>query len=242
MSNSPSTLSDQALSPELSAMDKLGKSFRSVYNLIFYTYLLIFAFFACSYIGYFSHLDQLTNQLPVKIFVIGVVSCFLSYYLFVWLRFYIRVWLTPASIVPGSEIGKIFVISTVLLFIVTVSLMFLKNALDGGVIKLLLFANGLFGLISAICYMIYLYRLADAISSNRIKSCVKWIVSCALAYVVLYVGGMFLVIKGIIASSNGDYIGLAASIIALIGCISYLNSFDYAAKDISKYIEKHNQE
>lgn len=232
MSNYPFTpYENDSLSPELKAMEKLSKSFRGVFIYIIVTLSIIFSYvFLAVSIPIFDHPDELIS-IPGAAIIIGIgFLVFVIYSLFIWIRFYYHIWLTPSSIVLYGGFGKTYVILSIVSVIINVLLIiFDDNQIEINIIYVII--NGSTIILGVIFYLIYIYRIAIAINSKRIEDCVGGVLSGSFLFI-------FLLRWAYINKSYVKEVSLVFGFLfLLVSFIAWLNSFNYASKDIMTFIQ-----
>lgn len=151
-----------SLTSEWEALARIGKSFHALYLLLKITliaspFLLVVA------------LNDDLFFVVLTIFGLYFLTVFLPFFLFMC----VRVWATPQSIVPGRRIARCFVISSIAALVSFPVGAFLSNPQSCNICLCL----GIYFFSAAfLFFLIYMWRLASAVSSRRVKRCVKWII------------------------------------------------------------------
>lgn len=232
----PSTNANQFFSSKLIEMEKLSKSFHGVYIFNVATLLIVLGYILLAlFIPVFDHPEQLTSIPGVSIILALGILIYVIWSLFVWFRLYIYVWRTPSSIVRDGGFGKAFAFLVVINIIISIALRCFAKSISEESISLIEFLNGFVGLAAAICFLTYLNHLAKAIKSTRLKKCVKWMVYGFILFFVLVVGGSIL--GHAVAREVGLIVMFLGLVFLLVSFIAWLNSFNYASKDIMTYIQ-----
>lgn len=232
--------SNLVLAPEWAALAKIGKVFHWMYILIICSLLFIILLVAGGLVAGFpapaENLEELFEEhalfclfIMLGILILGIWS------IIVGIMMLIRVWNTPESIVPGGKIGQTYVILTIVNFIFGICRGGMQ-AVDPNAARLFGDLSGILGFVISIMLLVYMWRLADAVGSGRVKSCIKWVVYGYIFFIVLIIAGT------LVGSSIGGVLIIAGAFFGLAAGLSYLNSFGYVAKDIPAFIQKHLQE
>ncbi len=232
--------SNLVLAPEWAALAKIGKVFHWMYILIICSLLFIILLVAGGLGAGFpapaKNLEELFEEhaLFCLFSLLGIVILSI-FSIIVGIMMLIRMWNTPESIVPGGKIGQTYVILAIVNFILGICRGGMQ-AVDPNAARLFGGLSGILGLVISIMLLVYMWRLADAVGSGRVKSCIKWVVYGYIFFIALVIAGT------IVASTIGGILVIAGAVFGLVAFLSYLNSFGYIAKDIKAFIEKHLQE
>lgn len=241
--NQPFQSSPKYVSPsDLGLLEKLGKSYLGVY--IQFLILILLVIIAVAFAVLNGGLDpDMMRSSPAILVIFGIVMlAFGIYSLYVWIRFYICVWNTPESVVHGAGIGRVFVILGIVSGIIAIGVN-VYSVNNPGQYRpfadpnstLLVLLNAILNVVSIIVYMVYLNRLAIAVRSQRVQSCVKWVAYGFLIYFILvFVGG---IASAAAAPQIGSFIILIGGICGLVAAVCYLNSYIYMSKDLAKFTQ-----
>jgi len=219
------------LSPDWLALAKVGKAF----HLIYITFIaLVLLLIGCIPV---SWLDE-TSGLFFILLGAGILAWALFGFV-VWIIAMVRFWETPESIVPGGGIGRVLVILCVITFLIGIAAGALKE-IDSNVSLALQGLGGLLNFASQVVFLVYAWRLASAVGSERVKSCVKWIVYGTLGiFALAFMAGFLSAFPA--AAPTGLILLIGFGILGLAILLSWLNLFGYMAKDIQKFIESFTQ-
>lgn len=235
MSNTPFLPdANQSLSPELRALENLGKSFRNVFILIAIIIALIIVAYGVNFISSYFTQKALTEISTVFYLMswIGGIIYYLSVVV-VLILFLINIWNTPASIVRGGGIGKVFVV----LLIAFIGLSFCSDVIPIEYIAISDFIKAVLVIAEIIVYLVYIKRLADAIGSSRVKSCMNWFLCCAFICIGMSLESTMIENQTIRTIEHG-----ADIIFGLVSIFSFLLSFYYMSSDISAFIDNQRQQ
>lgn len=228
------------LAPEWAALAKIGKVFHWMYLLIIYTLLFIILLVVGGIVAGFpvpaENFEALFKEhaLFCLFFLLGLLTLVI-FSIIVGIMMLIRMWNTPESIVPGGGIGRTYVVLVIVNFILGICQGGMQTV-DPTAARLFGSLNGILGFVISIMLLVYMWRLADAVGSGRVKSCIKWIVYGYIFFIVLIIAGT------VVGSSIGGVLVIAGAVFGLAAFLSYLNSFGYIAKDIEAFIQKNLQE
>lgn len=235
MSNTPFLPdANRSLSLELSALENLGKSFRNVFVLLTITFAIIIFFNVANYIcSYFT--QKALAEISTVFFLIcwfGGMIFYLSVVV-VLILFLINIWNTPASIVRGGGIGKVFVG----LIIACIGLFFCIDAVPIEYIAIPDFIGIVLVIAEIIVYWVYIKRLAGAIGSTQVKNCMNCFLYGA------FLGFAMSLESSVIENQTIRTIVLVVGIIfGLVSFFSFLLSLYFMSTDISAFIEKRKQQ
>ena len=231
MSNMPS-LPDANRSHllELIALENLGKSFRNVFILIAITFAITIFFYAGNFICSFYTQKALTETSTVFFLIcwFGGMIYILSVVV-VLILFLINIWNTPASIVRGGGIGKVFVG----LLIMCLGVDFCIDAVPIEYIAIHGFVSAVLIIAEVIVFLVYMKRLAGAVGSSRVNRCMN----CLLC-------GLILCIPLSVANTMTENLTILTIeyilgvIFGLFSFFSFLLSLYFMSSDISAFIKK----
>ncbi len=235
MSNMPS-LPDANRSHllELIALENLGKSFRNVFILIAITFAIAIVAPVLNCICKIFTQKALTETSTVFFLICwfgGIIFC--AFAGIVLILFLINIWNTPASIVRGGGIGKVFVG----LLIMCLGVDFCIDAVPIEYIAIHNFISAVLIIATVIVYLIYMKRLAGAVGSSRVNSCMN----CLLC-------GLILCIPLSVANTMTENLTILtieyvlAIIFGLVSFFSFLLSFYFMSAAISAFIKKLRQQ
>lgn len=235
MSNTPFLPdANQSLSPELRALENLCKSFRNVFILIAIIIALIIVAYGVNFISsYFTQkaLTEISTVFYLMSWIGGII--YYSFAIIVLILFLINIWNTPASIVRGGGIGKVFVV----LLIAFIGLSFCSDVIPIEYIAISDFIKAVLVIAEIIVYLVYIKRLADAIGSSRVKSSMNWFLYGA------FLGFAMSLESSVIENQTIRTIVLVVGIIfGLVSFFSFLLSLYFMSTDISAFIEKRKQQ
>ncbi|MBR5710163.1 MAG: hypothetical protein IKX40_05350 [Thermoguttaceae bacterium] len=235
MSNTPFLPdANQSFSHELIALENLGKSFRNVYIFIAITFAIAIVApcvnFICSFFTQ-KALAELSTVIYLMFWIGGII--YFVFAAFVLIQFFINIWNTPASIVRGGRIGKVFVG----LLIACIGLFFCFDAIPIEYTGLLDFIVIILVIAEIIVYLVYMKRLASAVGSSRVNRCMN----CFLCGVIICIT-MFLVntMTENLTILTIEYI--LRVIFGLFSFFSFLLSSYYMSSDISAFIKNQRQQ
>ena len=151
-----------SLTPERKALARIGKSFY-ILCLLLKIALIASSFLLVAYLS-----DDLFF---VVLTILGLyfLAVFLPFFLFMC----VCVWATPLSIVPGRSVARCFVISSIAALVCFPVGEFLSNPQRCNICL----CFGIYFFSAAfLLFLIYMWRLASAVGSKRVKRHVKWII------------------------------------------------------------------
>lgn len=235
MSNTPS-LPDANRSHllELIALENLGKSFRDVYILIAITFAIAIVAPVVNCICKFFTQKALAELSAViyLMFWIGGMIYFLSVVV-VLILFLINIWNTPASIVRGGGIGKVFVG----LLIVCLGVDFCNDAIPIEYIAIHNYVSAVLIIAEVIVFLVYMKRLAGAVGSSRVNRCMN----CFLC-------GLIICIPLTLVNTMTENLTILTIeyilgiIFGLVSFFSFLLSCYFMWSDISAFIKNQRQQ
>ncbi len=235
MSNMPS-LPDANRSHllELIALENLGKSFRNVFILIAITFAIAIVAPVVNCICKLFTQKALTETSTVFFLIcwFGGMIYILSVVV-VLILFLINIWNTPASIVRGGGIGKVFVG----LLIVCLGVDFCIDAIPIEYMAIHGFVSAVLIIAAVIVYLIYMKRLAGAVGSSRVNRCMN----CLLC-------GLILCIPLSVANTMTENLTILTIeyilgiIFGLVSFFSFLLSCYFMWSDISAFIKNQRQQ
>lgn len=219
---------------ELIALENLGKSFRNVFILIAITFAIAIVAPVVNCICKIFTQKALTETSTVFFLIcwFGGMIYILSVVV-VLILFLINIWNTPASIVRGGGIGKVFVG----LLIVCLGVDFCIDAIPIEYMAIHGFVSAVLIIAAVIVYLIYMKRLAGAVGSSRVNSCMN----CLLC-------GLILCIPLSVANTMTENLTILTIeyilgiIFGLVSFFSFLLSCYFMWSDISAFIKNQRQQ
>ena len=243
--------SNESLTPDLAALAKIGKVFQWIYLLFISVIGIGIAYIGALFLAMIvlhiidsGTLEEImfTSIKLLALTGLGIVALCL---IIVTILMLIRIWATPKSLVPGSGIGKAYVISCIVNFFVGIGLGILL-LLEPELTIISFSLSGVLTVISLILMLIYVWQLAAAVDSKPVKSYITW-------YVVGIIGN--LLCHGIVMLTNGPFpsfdelennmfLLVMECLVAgfgLVAFISFLDIFKYTAKDVAAFVKNHSK-
>ena len=230
MSNTPSFPdANESFSPELLTLENLGKSFRNVFILIAITFAVVILFYSGNCICKFC-----TQKALAEISTVFFLICWFGGMIFylsvvvVLILFLINIWNTPASIVRSGGIGKVLVGMP----IAGIGMYFFTDAIPIEYISILDYISIILFIIETIVYLVYMKRLANAVGSSRVNSCMNWLLCGALICITM---SLVNTITENLTILTIEYI--LGNIFGVVSFFSFLLSFYFMSADISAFID-----
>lgn len=235
MSNTPSFPdANESFSPELLTLENLGKSFRNVFILIAITFAIAIVAPVLNCICKIFTQKALTETSTVFFLICwfgGIIFC--AFAGIVLILFLINIWNTPVSIVRGGGIGKVLVVMP----IAGIGMYFFTDAIPIEYISILDYISIILFIIETIVYLVYMKRLANAVGSSRVNSCMNWLLCGALICITM---SLVNTITENLTILTIEYI--LGNIFGVVSFFSFLLSFYFMSADISAFIDNQRQQ